>query len=217
MNIRFQVLIVVFMLGTLISHVNAQDLNSDPEASDLKARVVSVTYELKDASYSYSGNDSNLQLTIALEVWNPYNEEVTSYGSSSCRWGTYTVSHFNGFPNVENYGSICTSDWAPRIFPSGKSNEVSLNEVIFVNEDINEIPDGFILINGQGGTYKNVTDNFYGANITISSGGMSIELEDNPDEWGQILFTKAFLLDANIFPFMPIAALLGVIGRKFQN
>ncbi|MCE7735528.1 MAG: hypothetical protein GPJ54_11665 [Candidatus Heimdallarchaeota archaeon] len=216
MRLRIQVILVLFILSSFLTQVSAQEMSSDPEAADLKARVISVTSELKNASFSYSANDSNLELTITLEVWNPYNEDVTSYGSSSCRWTTQTESHIDGDHSIEDQGNICTSDWAPRFFPSGSSSESSLNHIIFVNEDINKIPDGFILVNGQGGTYENTTDNFYGAKIIITSGEISIEYEEYPDDWGQILFTKPVLLDFDFFPFLTIFALLGYVGRKYQ-
>jgi hypothetical protein len=173
------ILLILFIQGA-----SAQNFDDDPEVADIGARVLDVTWEFDE----HSNNESSFHFNITLELWNPYDNELVSYGSSSCRWPAWVTFSSTEF-EIQNSLLTCTADLAPRKYPSGLSNEQSHPDLLFVNSLIDLIPDGILVVNGKGGTYDNSTDNFYGAKVVVTNDTRTVEFEPLPDNWGNILFT----------------------------
>jgi hypothetical protein len=213
--------ISLFIIALIVGmqSATAQDYRSDPEVKDIRTRVVDVSFEIDIHQYVFDGEPSNeteISFLILMELWNPHDRELVSYGSSSCRWPAQLEVPFSSSFDIENYGEACTEDLSPREYPSGLSKETSRPSILFLNQSLDEIPDGSIFINGKGGFYNNKTDLFYGANMTIEDGSISFEYEPKPANWGEILYEKQSKLELDISYLSVIATIggLGILMRR---
>jgi hypothetical protein len=221
------ILICLLIISFTHQLVEAEDNNwiSDPEVKDMKARVVDISWNALDRfdiRTEDGTNDTLISFDIELEIWNPYNQELVSYGSSSCRWNTHLKINADldlqsdNSMTVENYGETCTDDLSPRRYPIGLSTEVSHPEILLINQSL--LPDSNILVGGEGGTFTNKTDNFYGANMTIINGESSFIVEPVPSKWGEILYDKGGTIE-NPLSIKYVTILFSLImvgmGRKF--
>lgn len=87
MKFRISVVSLVILM-TLISFqfTQAQNFESDHEIEDIRSRVVDVTWELDINTDYWSDstiNDTFIGFRVELELWNPHNRDLVSYGSSS--------------------------------------------------------------------------------------------------------------------------------------
>ena len=184
---------------------------SDVEVKDLQISVTDVTYELSD----FNTGDTYLTFLVSLEVWNPYDGEVTDYGSSSCPIYVEADVEFN-HTNYEKIGTACTSDYGPNVFDPGLMNFSTFYDVVFLDEAIVEIPNGQVEINTGTGTYAD-GDKLHGAILTFESGELTVEYEDTPPEWGETLFPlRNFELDFN-FASLTLSLILIPILTKRRN
>lgn len=209
------------MLILSLPTVSADDLQTDPEFSELKARVkdVYIDKQPKHKGDDVSMDETSFIVIVTIEVWNPYNTEIVSYGSSSCRWDASLVIELDNNYTIEILGVICTADYSPRSFPPGLSNETSSPSFLVLNEYLDEVPDGQIVINGLGGTYENKTDNFYGALMTVTNHSYSIKFEEIDRNWGSILYDKnAFLtLSYNVILLFPTVFSLALYKKRYNK
>ncbi|MHA2170136.1 MAG: hypothetical protein ACXADH_16010 [Candidatus Kariarchaeaceae archaeon] len=209
--------ISLFIIALIVGmqSATAQDYRSDPEVKDIRTRVVDVSFEIEIHQYVFDGEPSNeteISFLILMELWNPYDRELVSYGSSSCRWPTQLEVNFSSSLEIENYGEACTEDLSPRNYPSGLSNETSRPSILFLNQSLDNIPDGYILINGMDdGTLDIEIDLFYGVNMTIEDGNISVEHESTPANWGEILYEKQSKLELEV-SFLSVIGAVGVVG-----
>lgn len=189
---KLQFLLILF--GLLIfsfynQSVISQNFESDPEVKEIRSRVVDVSWIIShNENQNLERNESYIQFTVELELWNPHNRELVSYGSSSCRWFSILEIYFAETHEIENSGEACTADYGPRKYPSGLSNETSRPSIVFLNEIIETIPDGNVTISGQGGTFENATDPSYGVGISFFEGVATYNYQPLPQNWGEIIF-----------------------------
>ncbi|MHA2170137.1 MAG: hypothetical protein ACXAB7_09620 [Candidatus Kariarchaeaceae archaeon] len=219
----FVIMPLIIGLILAMQSATAQDFESDPEVKDIRTRVFEVSYQIETHQYSFDGespNDTEIRFTILMELWNPYDSELVSYGSSSCRWLSHLDPHFSSPIEMENYGEACTADWGPREHPSGLSNETSHPSILILNQTLDNVPEVTIFINGIGGFYNNKTDLFYGANMTITQNSSFIEYESIPSNWGEILYDKEteskLKLDVSYLPVIAGIGMVGLLHRRIE-
>lgn len=217
---KFQFLLILF--GLLIfsfynQSVISQNFESDLEVKEIRSGIVDVSWIISQSEDQYPvRNETYIQFTVELELWNPYNRELISYGSSSCRWFSILEIYFDETHEIKNSGEICTADYGPRTYPSGLSNETSRPSLVFLNEALQFIPNGNITVSGQGGTFENTTDRSYGVSITFDEGVAAFNYQSIPKNWGDILFLpdeseSKLSIDA---PFNLILLTVIIIGSR---
>lgn len=191
-----------------ITVVSGQE--SDPEAEDLRARVTDISWDID----SINPTDLMVEFTISLEVWNPYDGELTTYGSSSCRWYTAINLHLNPSVEYEDY-TACTDDYSPRAYLSGKSDETSTKSLVFMNQSFSNLPDGQYLISAGHNSYRNNSDLFFGLNMTLINGVAEYEYEAYPLNWGSILYSLGpdLRLNSAFLPAFIAVATVAILGR----
>ncbi|MCY3411151.1 MAG: hypothetical protein INQ03_05880 [Candidatus Heimdallarchaeota archaeon] len=215
MKVNIALLFIILMIHA----VSAQNMDPDSEVVDLQARVtdIGLTWEYHNYTNDEGSQvDTYLEFDLILEIWNPYNHDVTDFGSSSCHWPAGIDPHFNTSLEYENWGQICTDDYSPIVYSSGISEEFSAVTLVFVYTYLEEYPDGNIYVIDANGNFTNNSDPFYGANIRFENGSITIEYEAYPRSWGLILYS-----DIRWAPHDLTSILIGItmvsLMRKYQN
>jgi len=180
---------MLLVLSFQISFTVGQDFIDDPEIVDIRVRISEVTWDLTEYQSTLQ-NGTFINFNISLELWNPYDEELVSHGSSSCRWLSQIEFSLIDSYETENSGEACTEDYGPRAFPSGLSTETSIPSILILDSIVTTIPDGTFLISDFRGFFGNQSDNSYGLNLTTFSGLGTEMFESIPLDWGEILFSK---------------------------
>lgn len=227
---KVRLVIVLLLLTLVLIHnqaLSAQDFESDEEAKEIRSRILDVSWTIEDRVVQTTEgdlNESRVQFKVDIELWNPYNFELVSYGSSSCRWVTHLETNFPSDVEIENSGVVCTTDYGPRKYPSGVSNETSYREIAFLNRNVTTdmIPNGNITITGQGGTFGNSSDPAFGVSIKFLNGTGIPTYQQTPSNWGEILYfteeSDALLdLDAPSGIIIISSSLMISYLRKFRN
>ncbi len=87
MKFRFSLIIPILLMTIISSSItHPQNFESDPEVGDIRSRVIEVTWELDINTHYWSDstiNDTFIGFRVELELWNPHNRDLVSYGSSS--------------------------------------------------------------------------------------------------------------------------------------
>jgi hypothetical protein len=208
----------LFLFLLLVMSTTAQDFESDPEVKDISARVVDVNWEVLTNNYEWMNtNVTFINFNVSLELWNPYNTELISYGSSSCRWNNVAEATLEKY-EYGYIGKMCTEDYGPRAYPSGLSSENEFLSMEIYNATLEEIPQGKYYFSGGHNSFFNQTDVFYGLNLTISEdGNFTKDFEPIRLGWGGVNRTTAQELDFIWVLILPTMLFTKYIKNQKKN
>ncbi|MCE7736726.1 MAG: hypothetical protein GPJ54_17725 [Candidatus Heimdallarchaeota archaeon] len=89
MKFQFSLMVMGILIFTFFNQtVISQNFDSDPEVKEIRSRIVDVSWNINRMVYTTASdtyNETYVQFEVDLELWNPFDKALISYGSSSCR------------------------------------------------------------------------------------------------------------------------------------